>query len=145
MNGFELTTKKDINLLCIGAHCDDIEIGCGGTILKIFRNYHVNTVWWIVFSSNKVRKKEALVSAEFFLQDIENRLIEFKSYRDGFLPFSATEIKDDFEQIKESFDPDIIFTHYRQDRHQDHRFLSDLTWNTFRNHLIDQSEQKEEE
>ncbi|GBD90805.1 glcNAc-PI de-N-acetylase [bacterium BMS3Abin04] len=136
MIGVELITKKELNILFLGAHSDDIEIGCGGTILKIIRNYRVNAVKWIVFSSNEVRKKEAQISAENFLQNVENKMIEFRSYRDGFLPFSATEIKNDFEQIKKSFNPDIIFTHYRQDRHQDHRFLSDLTWNTFRNHLI---------
>lgn len=131
-----INSKKNLNILCLGAHPDDIEIGCGGAILKIIGDYHVNSVMWIVFSSNGVRKKEAQISAERFLQDVENKMINIKSFRDGFLPFSGAEIKDDFEKIKNIYSPDLIFTHYRQDRHQDHRLLSDLTWNTFRNHLI---------
>lgn len=136
MISLKLIAKQNLNLLCIGAHCDDIEIGCGGTILKILDEYQVNSVMWIVFSSNEIRKKEAQISAESFLHEIEKKTIKIESYKDGFLPDSFAEIKESFEQIKNSYNPDLIFTHYRNDIHQDHHLLGDLTWNTFRNHLI---------
>jgi LmbE family N-acetylglucosaminyl deacetylase len=136
MLGFKLNTDKPLNVLALGAHCDDIEIGAGGTLLKLFDSYEVNSVKWVVFASNDVRKKEATASANRFLGAVKNADIVIQAYRDGFLPFMASEIKDFFESIKRDFLPDIIFTHYRDDRHQDHRLVSDLTWNTWRNHLI---------
>jgi len=136
MLGFLLDNKKPLNILCLGAHCDDIEIGAGGTLLKLFDSYKVNSVKWVVFASNDIRKREATVSAGRFLEKVSTTDIIIQSYRDGFLPFMAAEVKDFFEVIKKEFQPDIIFTHYRDDRHQDHRLVSDLTWNTWRNHLI---------
>ena len=136
MLGFKFDNKKSLNMLCLGAHCDDIEIGCGGTVLKIIDNYEISHFKWVIFASNDVRKKEASASAEMFLQDVKSKEIIIREYRDGFLPFLAAEVKDFFEELKQAFNPDIIFTHYRDDRHQDHRLVSDLTWNTWRNHLI---------
>jgi LmbE family N-acetylglucosaminyl deacetylase len=131
-----INNQKSLNILCLGAHCDDIEIGAGGTLLSLFDRYAINEVRWVVFSSNSIRMQEAIVSAGKFLEKISSRLIDVKSFRDGFLPFLAAEVKDTFESIKKEFQPDIIFTHYRDDRHQDHRLVSDLTWNTWRNHWI---------
>lgn len=128
--------SEGLNILCLGAHCDDIEIGCGGTLLKLFETYPIKEVKWVVFASNEQRKKEAVKSAQHFLASVEQKEIIVHSYRDAFLPHAALEIKEDFEAIKRTFNPDIVFTHYRNDRHQDHRLLSDLSWNTFRNHLI---------
>ena len=136
MLNLKLSTDKPLNILCLGAHCDDIEIGAGGTLLKLFDKYPIGSVHWVVFASNEIRKKEATESAEMFLKNIKNKEIIIQSYRDGFLPFLAAEVKDYFETIKKEFQPDLIFTHYRDDRHQDHRLVSDLTWNTWRNHLI---------
>ena len=136
MLGLKLANNKPLNVLALGAHCDDIEIGAGGTLLKIFDEYEINAVKWVVFASNDVRRKEATDSAQLFLKGIKNTDIVIQEYRDGFLPFLAAEVKDFFESIKKDFVPDIIFTHYRDDRHQDHRLVSDLTWNTWRNHLI---------
>jgi LmbE family N-acetylglucosaminyl deacetylase len=136
MLGFLLANEKPLNILCLGAHCDDIEIGAGGTLLKLLDTYQVNSVMWAIFASNEVRKKEATNSARRFLEKTSNHDIRIQSYRDGFLPFMAAEVKDYFESLKKDFVPDLIFTHYRDDRHQDHRLVSDLTWNTWRNHLI---------
>ncbi len=127
---------KPLSILALGAHCDDIEIGAGGTLLKLLDNYNVGSVKWVVFASNEIRKKEAVASADNFLGKAGNRDIKVNSYKDGFLPFMAAEVKEFFEKIKGEFSPDIIFTHYRDDRHQDHRLVSDLTWNTWRNHMI---------
>ena len=128
--------KDELEILCLGAHCDDIEIGCGGTLLKLREGYRVKGLKWIVFASNEQRKREAEESAEIFLRGIENKEIIVLDYQDAFLHLSAREIKEYFESVKQSYQPDLVFTHYRDDRHQDHRLLSDLTWNTFRNHLI---------
>ncbi len=128
--------QSNLKVLCLGAHSDDIEIGCGGTLLKMFQELDIAEVFWVVFSSNDIRKVEAENSASAFLQSIPQKTIRVESFRDGFLPYVATEVKESFESIKKEINPDIIFTHYRNDRHQDHRLVSDLTWNTFRNHLI---------
>jgi LmbE family N-acetylglucosaminyl deacetylase len=133
---FEPAEESKLNILCLGAHCDDIEIGCGGTILKLIENYSNITIHWIVFSSNQQRAQEAIVSSNTFLKEVSQKKIVIKSFQDGFLSFQGKEVKESFEQLKQEFSPDLIFTHYRQDRHQDHRLISDLTWNTFRNHLI---------
>ena len=136
--GLRLGGRNDLpyKVLCLGAHADDIEIGCGGTILRLIRDYRDIVFYWIVFNGNPERREEALTSAHLFLKDVEKKVIETKNFRDGFFPFQGTEIKEYFERIKSAFSPDLIFTHYREDRHQDHRLISDLTWNTFRDHLI---------
>ncbi|MGB5160113.1 MAG: PIG-L deacetylase family protein [Thermoanaerobaculia bacterium] len=130
------SAESSIRVLCLGAHCDDIEIGCGGTILTLLERYGEVRVDWVVFSSSAGRAIEARESADIFLEaSFENRVV-VKSYRDGFFPYDGAQIKDDFEALKNSPSPDLILTHHRDDRHQDHRVISDLTWNTFRNHLI---------
>jgi len=121
--------------LFLGAHCDDIEIGCGGTILKLILEQKVKEIMWVVFTSSEKRKQEALKSAHYFLADFTLKKIEVKDFKDGFLPYQGIEIKNYFEELKE-FNPDVVFTHYRQDMHQDHRLINELTWNTFRSHLI---------
>ena len=136
MLNLEFKRTGPLRLLCLGAHCDDIEIGCGGTILNfasLDRNVEIR---WIVFSSDEGRKQEAVKSAETFLEEVPNRRIVIHSLRDGFLPYLGSEVKERFEQLKREFRPDLILTHYRHDLHQDHRLVSELTWNTFRNHLI---------
>jgi len=132
----QFNKKSPLKVLCLGAHSDDIEIGAGGTILKLIDEYQIEEITWVVFSSNEIRKKEAILSAEKFLTEVSNKNIEVKDFRDGFLPFHAIEVKEFFEELKKSGTPDIIFTHYRNDRHQDHRLISDLTWNTWRSHFI---------
>ena len=133
---FETDNEGGLDILCLGAHCDDIEIGCGGALLKLLEAYPVRHLKWVVFASDARRKQEAIRSAEAFLEGVESREITVLEYRDAHLPYFAEEIKAHFEAIKKGFSPNLVFTHYREDRHQDHRLLSDLAWNTFRNHLI---------
>jgi len=123
-------------VLCLGAHADDIEIGCGGTILKVLSQYPDVHVQWVVFGASGTRKSEAENSASRFLRDARSRHIEVKSFRDGFFPYQGAEIKEFFEDLKTALRPDLIFTHHESDRHQDHRLLSELAWNTFRDHVI---------
>lgn len=133
--GFKNSENEGLRILALGAHCDDIEIGCGGTLLKLIEEGSVEEIKWVVFASNELRKKEAILSAESFLKDVNRKEIVILDFSDAFLEKHKFEIKNTFETFK-SFEPEIIFTHYRDDRHQDHRLLSDLAWNTFRNHLI---------
>ncbi len=123
-------------VLCLGAHSDDIEIGCGGTLLKLIEMYPDLSVFWVVFGATDERKKEAIKSAEDFLSPVKRKKIIVKGFKDGFFPYIGAEIKSYFEELKQEINPSLILTHYREDLHQDHRLLSELTWNTFRNHLI---------
>ena len=138
MINLQFDTQKDspLKILCLGAHSDDIEIGCGGTILKMTKEYPNSEVYWVVFSADGKRKKEAEESTNIFLKDAKEKAIVIKDFRDGFFPYIGAEIKEYFETLKHEVDPDVIFTHYRCDLHQDHRQVSDITWNTFRDHLI---------
>jgi len=123
-------------VLCLGAHSDDIEIGCGGTILKLAREFSGLNIVWVVFSAEGSRSREARSSARAFLQGVGRQKVVIKQFRNSFFPFEGQHIKEYFERLKVMCRPDLVFTHYRDDRHQDHRLLSDLAWNTFRNHLI---------
>lgn len=131
---------ETLKILVLGAHCDDIEIGCGSTLLKLLDDYPNAEIFWVVFSSNPVREVEAKNSAQSYLRDHTRSSIEINNFRNGFFPYIATDIKEYFEVIKVKFEPDIIFTHYIEDKHQDHRTISELSWNTFRNHVIFQYE-----
>ncbi len=124
------------NLLLLGAHADDIEIGCGGTILKLVREQPGLNVLWVVFSAEGARSAEARRSTRELLKGAGKQRVIVKDFTASFFPYEARKIKDMFEELKHSFAPDVVFTHYRDDRHQDHRILSDLAWNTWRNHLI---------
>jgi len=123
-------------VLCLGAHSDDIEIGCGGTILRLVAENPGVTVHWVVFSSDDARAAEATASAQRFLSGAADANVEIHRFRDGFLPYDGAKVKAYFEELKRRIDPDLIFTHHGDDLHQDHRLVNELTWNTFRNHLI---------
>ncbi|MBN1122815.1 MAG: PIG-L family deacetylase [Anaerolineae bacterium] len=123
-------------VLCLGAHSDDIEIGCGGTILKLIEDHPDIEFYWVVFSGSAHRTKEAERSASLFLENVSKKQIVVKDFRDGFFPYVGYEIKEYFEELKRAFVPDLVFTHYRHDLHQDHRLICELTWNTWRDHLI---------
>ena len=134
--GFSADRPSPLKNLCLGAHSDDIEIGCGGTILRLTREIPELEVRWIVLGAAGPRRTEAIKSAQHFLRHAAKSRILVRSFRDGFLPYLGYKVKDYFERLKCSFAPDLIFTHYRRDLHQDHRIVSELTWNTFRDHLI---------
>jgi LmbE family N-acetylglucosaminyl deacetylase len=124
-----------LNVLCLGAHADDIEIGCGGTILFLARNFPNCVFHWVVLSADGVRAAEAQQASALFAGAKAVRGPLLKSFRDGFFPFEGAEVKATFEELK-AISPDLIFTHSRQDSHQDHRLVAELTWNTFRDHFI---------
>lgn len=122
-------------ILCFGAHSDDIEIGCGGTVLRLLDEHPGVSVLWVVLGGTEAREVEARASAARFLAGAETSDIRVQKFRDAYLPFMGEQVKDFVESLK-SFDPDLIFTHRKEDAHQDHRLLGELTWNAFRNHCI---------
>ena len=124
------------HILCLGAHCDDIEIGCGGTLSRIIATRPDVSVTWVVMGSTEQRAQEALVSAHSLLASAGKRTVVIRSFRDGFFPYQGSALKEYFEELKGAVTPDLVFTHYRNDLHQDHRLVSELTWNTFRDHMI---------
>ena len=125
-----------MKLLCLGAHADDIEIGCGGTTLRLAAEVPDLIVRWIVFSGAGLREVEARNSAAAFLENVSEKQIEVLGFRDGYFPFQGADIKDCFENVKHDFNPSLILTHWQGDAHQDHRLLAELTHNTFRDHLV---------
>ncbi|HET6601364.1 MAG TPA: PIG-L deacetylase family protein [Gaiella sp.] len=123
-------------LLAIGAHSDDLEIGCGGTVLALTRANPGLAVHWVVLAANGDRADEARRCAETLLADAGERSVEVHEFRDGYLPHTAAEVKDTFEALKARVAPDLVLTHTRDDLHQDHRLVCELTWNTFRDNVI---------
>jgi LmbE family N-acetylglucosaminyl deacetylase len=132
---FDKPSGRGLKVLCLGAHSDDIEIGCGGTILRLVGQYPDCEFHWFVFSAAGVRGAEARRAAELFAGSRLKAAI-LKTFQDGFLPYVGGEVKAVFESELKQVAPDLIFTHNGNDAHQDHRLLSELTWNTFRDHLI---------
>jgi LmbE family N-acetylglucosaminyl deacetylase len=127
---------RPLQVLCLGSHADDIEIGCGGTILRLANDYPNSVFHWVVFSAIGPREQEARKAAAAFVAPSRIKNLVLKTFRDGFMPFVGAEVKQAFEDLKPLVSPDLILTHNRRDAHQDHRMISELTWNTFRNHLI---------
>lgn len=123
-------------ILLIGAHCDDIEIGCGGAVLHLVDKFPEAHFEWVVFSSSPTRAQEAEASVEKLLLNAGSKNIRIQNFRNSYFPYIAAQIKDHFETLKKTIRPDLIFSHHLDDRHQDHRTLAELTWNTFRDHLI---------
>lgn len=128
--------KMTLRVLCLGSHPDDIEIGCGGTILRLIEEVNDAQFHWVIFSADKNRNREAYESANVFLKNAKSAKIVIKDFREGYFPFIGIPIKEYFGELKKAFSPDIIFTHYLNDAHQDHHLISALTWNIFRDNLI---------
>lgn len=122
--------------LFLGAHCDDIEIGCGGTVQKIVAANPNIRIRWVTLSSSAIRAQESREAARRLLHGVSDPDVRIESFRNSFFPYCGADIKAYFERLKSDFNPDIVFTHYRHDLHQDHRVVNELTWNTYRNHLV---------
>jgi LmbE family N-acetylglucosaminyl deacetylase len=131
----ERGNSDGLTVLCLGAHSDDIEIGCGGTILRLAEQCPGVRFHWVVFSAVGIRETEARQAASLFAGNALGQIL-LKTFRDGFMPYEGAEVKRVFEELKQAISPDLILTPYRKDAHQDHRTIAELTWNTFRNHLI---------
>ena len=127
--------RTPLRLLCLGAHADDIEIGCGGSILRLLAERPAE-VDWVVFSATPARAKEARRAAALFLRGATRSRVVLRRFRDGFFPADFRRIKEEFERLKRRVAPDVVFCPWREDAHQDHRTIAELVWNTFRDHLV---------
>lgn len=130
----ETASRAPIFLL-LGAHSDDIEIGCGGTLLGLVSNYPRARYVWVTFSADNQRETETRAAAARLLAGAADVEILVERFRGSFFPYAGAELKNNFESLKR-FTPDLVFTHFRNDLHQDHRTINELTWNTFRDHAI---------
>jgi LmbE family N-acetylglucosaminyl deacetylase len=132
-----LSTAEPLRrVLAIGCHADDIEIGCGGTLLTLAQANPGLEVDWVVLAAPGERAAEARASAGAFLAGVTSAHVEVHDFRDGYMPYVGREVKDVFEALKSRPEPQVVFTHSHYDFHQDHRLACELTWNTFRRHLI---------
>jgi LmbE family N-acetylglucosaminyl deacetylase len=135
-----LTASLDLErgparVLAVGCHADDVEIGCGGTLLALAERRPDLEVTWLVLGAEGARADEARASAAAFLAGTSSTVV-VEGFRDGFFPYLGPAVKERFEELKREVSPDLILTHVGHDLHQDHRLVSELTWNTFRDHLI---------
>jgi len=123
-------------VLCVGAHCDDIEIGCGGTVAELGRRFPGAQFQWVVLSADDVREPETRKAAARLHAAGAAPRVEVARFRGSYFPSCSGELKDYFESLKARVSPDLILTHRLEDRHQDHRVVAELTWNTFRDHTV---------
>jgi LmbE family N-acetylglucosaminyl deacetylase len=130
------TEGAALRVLCLGAHSDDIEIGCGGTLLRLLAERPGSEVDWVVFSAGGEREREARASAADFLGSAGRASVQVLGFRESYFPSQWAAIKDAIEQVRRAESPDLVLTHHRRDEHQDHRVLAELSWNTFRDHVI---------
>lgn len=133
---FALPPAAPLRVLCLGAHCDDVEIGAGGTLRRLIAEHAAVDVRWVVFSSTPEREVEARASAGHFLAGAREAEVDVQRFRESYFPDQWAAIKDHFFRTRETFTPDVVLTHRSDDLHQDHRVLGELTWNTFRDHLV---------
>lgn len=133
---FSILKEQPIRILCLGAHSDDIEIGCGGTLIQLFANTPGCEVLWVVLSASPERAREAEKSAGIYLEAIRKKEVIVESFRDSYFPYIGGTIKEYLHGLNKRFRPDVVFAPTRHDLHQDHRLVSELTWNTFRDQVI---------
>ncbi len=126
---------RPLELLCVGAHSDDIEIGSGGTILRLLAERPGSRVRWVVLSATEERRREASASAAAFLGDAEESTVTVEDFQESYFPYLAT-LKDYLKELRRAVDPDLVLCPHRHDDHQDHRTVAELVWQTFRDHVI---------
>jgi LmbE family N-acetylglucosaminyl deacetylase len=129
------TDRRPPNILLLGAHCDDIEIGCGGTVQRLVERHPLARFAWVTLSSDALRAAETRAAASHLLAGARDPIVQVEEFRGSYFPHCGPALKDFFETLK-SFAPDLILTHARHDLHQDHKVTNELTWNTFRDHAI---------
>ena len=138
MRSFQLSLSagEPLRILCLGAHCDDIEIGCGGTLMSLLERYPRGSLRWEVLSSTEERGAETRAAAEQMLSGAQDFSLQVQRFPNSYFPSHAEEIKRYLLSQRDGFDPDIVFTHFGRDAHQDHRTVAELTWNLYRDHVV---------
>ena len=128
--------QEPLRVLCLGAHCDDVEIGCGGTLVRLAESHPDAHFDWVVLSGDEARAMETKEAATRLFPESASVEIHPFGFRDGYMPWQAAEIKQALADFSQRVSPGLIFTHFRDDLHQDHRLVAELTRNLFRDHLI---------
>ncbi len=123
-------------VLCIGAHCDDIEIGCAGALLQLQKGRTDLTIDWVVLTGDAARQAETRAAMQLLVEPRCRGELDFGGFPDSRLPAVYGPLKDYFGALAARFRPDILFCHERGDAHQDHRMVNEMAWGAFRNHLI---------
>lgn len=126
---------RPARLLCVGAHSDDLEIGCGGTVLSLVEANPGIEVTWVVLSAHGERVGEARRSAERLLERAGRVEVVVGEFRERFFPYDP-EVKEFFDGLGRRVSPDLALAPRLEDLHQDHRITAELTLNTFRDHLV---------
>jgi len=133
---FAQRVSRRLDIVCVGAHCDDIEIGCGATLLALQEQHSRLRVHWLVLTSTEERRREALRAVEAFVRPSARGEIHVHALHDGHLPAQFVQAKAHLEDLRRAVDPDLVFSHHGRDRHQDHALFAEMTWQTFRDHPI---------
>jgi len=128
--------RRALRILCVGAHCDDIEIGCGATLRMLQRRKEGLIIDWVVLSGAEERRQETQRAMRLLVRSSRRGELRFGDFPDGRFPAAYTEIKSFCELLKRRSRPDLILCHERDDRHQDHRVVNEMIWNTFRDHVV---------
>lgn len=128
--------RKRLRVLCLGAHSDDIEIGCGGTLMRWMEEYEQVHVTWAVLSASGVRGEEASRSVQALLLPGVTADVVLGDFEDAHLPAEFRRAKSFMRELHDRADVDVVLTHCLGDRHQDHRLIAELTWQCWRNHLV---------
>ena len=129
------TDQRPLTILLVGAHCDDIEIGCGGAVQRLLSNHPTARFVWVTLSSDAQRSAETRAAAARLLEGAVDAVVRVEEFKGSYFPHCGPALKDYFETLK-AFNPDLILTHCRHDLHQDHCVTNELTWNTFRDHAV---------
>ena len=124
-------------MLCLGAHPDDIEIGCGGALLELSARPAATTVAALVLTGDAQRTAETRLAMRSFFPGSS---VEVLGFRDGRLPSQRDEVKDALELAARRSEPDIIFAPRPSDAHQDHRLIGELVTTVWRNSVVLQYE-----
>ena len=132
----QVSRRATAQVLCIGAHCDDIEIGCGGTLQVLQASRPKLEIHWVIASGTPQRCAEARRAMSMLVKRSQRGQLHFGEFPDGQFPAHYAAIKGFFESLKKLPRPDLILCHERDDRHQDHRIVNEMLWNTFRDHAV---------
>src|SRR5437867_12260024 len=101
-------TPEPLRVVCIGAHADDLEIGCGGTIRQLVERHPGSVVRWWVLTSDEKRRREAENAARCLLGDVCSLEVTVSNFRDGYLPADIGSVKEAFEAFRRWPEPDLI-------------------------------------
>jgi len=133
---FSALSGSHLDVLCVGAHCDDIEIGCGGTLISLQQRFENCKIHCLILTSTKARRAEAMSATKSMIRSSARGKVRICELPDGLLPVHLGEVKAELERTRSELDPQLVLTHHASDRHQDHSLVGQATWQTFRNHLI---------